>query len=188
MNPRLKGRFLNEAQNEGWDCWYSDVEQGCWPFWWREKQLYIFQVSERTPVMFLQEDGTKIMPGRPGEQYQTDFGSVPPVVQGVIRKEGVEYPFHDFMYKHGFIWVKRPDGGMFEAIRVSRSCADRLLCTMSQCTKPSPRGLGKATAIWVSVRALGWTRFREFSGTLPAPFSETPEYDPPDVDDVLVSQ
>lgn len=184
MDPTSKGYFIHATQGEGYDCCPSRVERGHWPFPWREKQIYLFTLAEDHPLTFIQDNGTQIRPGYPGESYETDLGSIPPAMQGVVRKEGVEYFFHDYGYKHGFLWIKESDATMFSAVPLRRSDVDRLLRTMSQCSPMDPRGVGKSTMIWAAVRAFGWAcGYQRATGTLPDPYPAKPEWEKPDSDD-----
>ena len=159
MNPHVKGYFLNEREGDGYNWLEDHVKRGFKLFgrtWFKciEKQIYRFVLDKRTPVTFVQDNGDQIMPCLPGEWFISDLGSIPSLVQRYIRKEGVEYAFHDRVYEVGYLWVKLYGEHVWRAVAVSRQDGDSLLRTMGQCTR-EPHGKGKTTAIWLGVSVGG---------------------------------
>jgi hypothetical protein len=90
------------------------------------------------------------------------LGSIPLFVQRYIRKEGVEYAFHDRVYEVGYLWMRTMASIEWKAVKVSRQDGDLLLRTMAQCTS-DPHGKFKAGLIWLGVRVGG-----RFCGYTPA--------------------
>lgn len=185
MNPRVPGYFLHEAEGEGWTCNLSHVDRHPL-FRWREKQIFTLRIDDLTPLTFIQDDGTQIRCLKPGESMETDFGSIPSILQSIVRKEGVEYLYHDAAYKHGALWIKEFGGNLFHFVKVSRAETDRLLRTMSQCTAMSPRGVCKSTAIWSAVRLFGWACGFNDDPIRHDPYPAKREWEKQDVDDCEV--
>lgn len=166
MDPLCPGVFQYEEEGIGYKWLEAGVEHGIkilrWRlFPWREKQLFKFELGVEYPVTFAQENGDKIRPCLPGESFPSDRGSIPILVQRYIRKEGVEYAYHDRVYQVGYLWVKYAGSDVWVPVKISRSAGDKLLRTMSQCTK-EPHGKGKAYAIWIGVTIGGaWCGYEE---------------------------
>jgi hypothetical protein len=148
------GYFIHEAEGSGWEARLAMVRRGR-IFRWREKQTFRFTLSKRWPCTFVQDDGTHIRPCLPGESFFFDFGSIPNFAQSWIRKEGVEYAFHDRAYDVGYLWFKLPGETVWRPLRVTRFESDALLYTMARCSA-DPRGRFKSGAIWTAVRSGGW--------------------------------
>jgi hypothetical protein len=178
----MSGYFLHEPEGVGWEARLLPPMHGA-VMRWREDQLFAFTLNADTPCTFVQDDGTQIRPCLPGESFVFNFGSIPAAVQKIIRKEGIEYAFHDRAYDVGWFWVKAFGETVWRATPVSRADADALLYTMSRCTA-NPRGRFKAGAIWAAVRAFGWAcGYTSAPAKLPDPVPVKCE--PVDVDDPL---
>ena len=186
MDPRCRGHFQNEPEGVGYNAVATAPVRGIRIFGltlceWIEKQMFRFELSEDTPLTFIQDNGDQIRPCLPGASFPSDLGSIPLLVQRYIRKESVEFFFHDRAYSVGYLWVRAKGTTIWRAVAVSRWDADLLLYTMSQCTK-DPRGRAKASLIWVGVFSGGWAcGYRKSRKPLPDSYSSVPER--PDVDD-----
>ncbi len=180
MNPRARGYFLNEREGEGWEARLLPPENGK-VLRWHESQDFTFTLHPDTPCTFVQDNGDQIRPCLPGQSFRFNFGSIPLSGQRLVRKEGIEYAFHDRVYDIGWLWVKAFGETVWRPTPVTRSEADALLHTMSRCTE-RPRGRFKAGAIWAAVRMFGWACGYTEAGKLPEPIGP-PE--PPDVDDIV---
>jgi hypothetical protein len=153
MNPTVPGTFENERENVGYLLEFDHQDYGCF---WREKVVYRFILIERSPITFIQRDGTRI---RPCREFLSDQGSQPPIVQGWLPKD--RHPavyFHDDQYRSGGAWIAAPGNVAFEFVPLTRSQADALLRTMLRCGT-HPVGAAKAWAYWVGVRVGGWAAF-----------------------------
>jgi hypothetical protein len=176
INPCLNGTFRNECEGVGFDVHWLRIDRPRL-FKFLEKQIYLFTLSKETPLAFVQEDGTVIMPCKPDSQFESDLGSIPSSLQKLVRKEGPSYPFHDRAYNGHYFWVKFPKQKKFVPVAVSKWTVDMLLRTMLMCQNPKV-GKAKATMIWMAVVSFGiFAGYKKFKGVLPDPvdFNEKEE-------------
>jgi hypothetical protein len=138
--------FQNEPVNVGYTLSFAYTQRG---FLGREKVVYRFTAMPVTPIIFVQEDGTRL---RTCDTFITDQGSQPLLVQGWLPKD--RHPavyFHDDQYRAGGAWVAAPGQVLYTFQPFTRSQSDLLLRTMLMCGT-YPLSKSKAYAYWVGLR------------------------------------
>jgi len=132
---------------------------------WRYVPKYIYEESLTSPLTFHHPDGYMI---RPAERFQTDMGSVPRKLQGLVPWLFSKdlwlraYVCHDNAYGSGGLRFAQHDPEEFVFCKMTRATSDELLCLM---IKASGGGRFSSAPIWAGVRLGGWTSWNSATDT-----------------------
>jgi len=123
-NVRPGSAFINAAEGKGWDLHWLRVERWGW-FW--SKAIYEFSLVY--PDALTWHDG---LGGywRPDQlESETDLGSIPPPLRGIISHDRFIIPFcfHDSAWKHGGLWWATSIEGPYQFVAMSTSTANDML-------------------------------------------------------------
>ena len=133
-----------------WNLWIISI--------WEYRANQMNPATYILPREFALEDGTKLPAGtwcQPKHHLVTDFGSIPPMLQGFPSlsrdRFACQYLLHDTGCRYRGIWVRRPFETVATFQAVSRLDADRLL-RQSIGASPSNGNAAQRNMIYAGVR------------------------------------
>ena len=139
------------------------------------ERMFMFIQDREDPLRFFHfESDLEFMPGHPESPFHTDLGSIPWIAEKAIPRDVARlrpddfpeaYGGHDFPYKYGFIWVRKP-GGAWTRVPVDRRESDVMLFWFLSAHSPTT-GLEptrvEAQSVYRAVRACAapaWNKHR----------------------------
>lgn len=116
------------------------------------KALYEVRMDKLAPLTYTDEEGTEY---RSNDVFETDFGTLPLVVQPVLPKDRflLSYLLHDSACVNGGLFKKRPGEFKFTFVRMGRRERDNLLYSM---ILAEGGNVTQRLAVYVGVRAFAY--------------------------------
>jgi len=122
------------------------------------KTLYEITVNKDCPVTFIHPSGIQY---RMDNHFVSDRMSNPKFTQWIWEPARFIGPlFHDSGYCFGGLWVSCDNGKNFRFEKMTRFQVDNLLAVMIK-HDPYPGSYLSIAAIWLGVRAGGWTGWKK---------------------------